>query len=102
VYIIVKFYTMNTILLTAQRIKELRTKRQLTQEHFANSIDIPCIRTYQNIENGMVELKLSTIALICEKLNIPIHVLLNTEVSIDDFLMEEYIDKKNNAAQKKK
>jgi len=93
---------MNTVALTAQRIKELRVRRQLTQEHFANSIDIQCTRTYQNIENGMVELKLSTIALICEKLNIPIHVLLNTEVSIDDFLMEEYIDKKNNAAQLKK
>jgi len=36
------------------------------------------------------------------KLNIPIHVLLNTEIAIEDFLMEEYIDKKNNAAQLKK
>jgi transcriptional regulator with XRE-family HTH domain len=102
VYISAKFYTMNTIMRIAQRIKELRVRRQLTQEHFASLIDIQCTRTYQNIENGMVELKLSTIALICEKLHIPIHVLLNTDVSIEDFLMEEYIDKKNNAAQLKK
>ncbi len=93
---------MNTIMRTAQKIKELRVRRQLTQEHFANLINIQCTRTYQNIENGMVELKLSTIALICEKLNIPIHVLLNNEITIDDFLMEEYIFKKNNAAQLKK
>lgn len=101
-YISAKFYTMNAIMHTAQRIKELRVRRQLTQEHFANLINIQCTRTYQNIENGMVELKLSTIALICEKLNIPIHVLLNNEITIDDFLMEEYIIKKNNAAQLKK
>lgn len=51
---------------TAQRIKNLREQRKITQETFYNDTNIHIAR----IESGKVNMSLSTISTICKYLNI--------------------------------
>lgn len=58
-----------------QRIKELRLKAELTQEQMED-LDWLSARSYQDIEAGKVNPRLSSLMIICSKLKIELHELL--------------------------
>ena len=72
---------MNYTELVTQGIKRLRLNNKLTQEEFAEKIDMS-VQGYRNIEQGKYLPTASTIDTICEKFNTsPIELLLPQSAS---------------------
>lgn len=68
----------NRILKLGQKIKELRTELNLTQEDLSLACDLD-VRTIQRIEKGQQNITLSVLFSISESLQIPTHELIRIE-----------------------
>lgn len=74
-----------------KRLKELRLKKNFTQEFIANSLDIRTA-TISDFENGKISLKLDSLAYICNILGITIQEFfdfdtLNKNASLDELIL---------------
>ena len=68
----------NRILKLGQKIKELRTELNLTQEDLSLSCDVD-VRTIQRIEKGQQNITLNLLFSISDSFQIPAHELIRIE-----------------------
>ncbi len=71
-----------------QRIKEVRTQRQLTQENLANAVDVN-VSHISNIETNKVKVSLTLLVAICNALDCTVDYILGSEYHAPTSVVEK-------------